>query len=380
VTGRARQLHPRITSLSPRLFSPQRNGVKDATTLRFYVPDREHATIAVTNGRGQAVRRADVGNVRRGSHTWTWNGRTRSGTVVPSGRYRITVNTSRVIRQTLVRGAVWTSATVDDLAPRITRLRAPSTIYPVRDRYKDALVVTGYLGESARVALAVSNPAGRTVKSVRTRHGAGHFSLEWNGRDAAGRIMPGTYRWSLTATDSAGNTRVLRSHRVVVSAKRLVTQHAVIERNGDAFVSAGASDPYCGKASTSLSQWTHGVWLSNACAGESAVVAAFYRVRVPYAVRYTRLGVLAGGSALFIPSSMEAVFGVNGGSQNFGIPGYYELRSRKAAWWGLGSLPGSRYVSPRHSVFFAVSVDSTDAPCDFDLGKVRLRVTYQVLR
>jgi hypothetical protein len=31
-------------------------------------------------------------------------------------------------------------------------------------------------------------------------------------------------------------------------------------------------------------------------------------------------------------------------------------------------------------VFFAVSVDSTDAPCDFDLGKVRLRVTYQVLR
>jgi hypothetical protein len=166
VTGRARQLHPRITSLSPRLFSPQRNGVKDATTLRFYVPDREHATIAVTNGRGQAVRRADVGNVRRGSHTWTWNGRTRSGTVVPSGRYRITVNTSRVIRQTLVRGAVWTSATVDDLAPRITRLRAPSTIYPVRDRYKDALVVTGYLGESALIALAVSNTAGRTVKSV----------------------------------------------------------------------------------------------------------------------------------------------------------------------------------------------------------------------
>lgn len=372
-------LHPQILRVSPLRFSPQRNGVKDTSTVTFRLPDREYVSISIVNAQGQVVRSSKLGQLSAQTHSWTWNGRTHSGHLPPSGRYDIVLKSQRTVRNTIVRGEVHRSVFVDDRPAYVSVPSTPKVIYPVRDGYRDALDFRIRLSEAARVSFVVRNARGRAVFHKNSVVRTGSFREHWNGRDAGHRLTPGTYSWTLASTDVAGNTWHGGTRHVVVSPKKLVTHVKTLTRNGDSYNSAGSTDSSCASYDKSLSQYKHGVWLLNTCFEETALAAVFFRFRVPAAVRYTRLAVQAGGFTQYPPSSLEAAIGVNGAGHDFTIPKLGEVPNDHEGWWKIGSLKGDGYVSARHSVLLGISLDSRDAPTDFDLGGVRLIVTYQVL-
>ena len=376
-------LHPTVRSISPARFSPNRDRVKDTTTVSFALPDAETVDVVVSNARGAIVRGRRLGTLGRGSHTWVWNGAANSGATVPSGVYRIGLSTTAVVNGALVKGLVWGYVTVDDRAPSLTAVHADATVYPVRDGYRDALAVGFRVDERARLTLTVRDARNRVVRSVTAIRDAGPRSLTWNVRDRRNRVVPaGGYRWVLTATDAVGNHRSTVTHRVGVSTKRLVRRTATLTRNGDGFYLAGASDPSCAEASTALSDYRHGVWLANSCLADPQlqIAAAFYHVAVPAAVRYAQVSVQVHGFALFAPTRMETGFGVAGGSAHFGIGGLHTIATSRPGWYRVGVIAAGRYVGAAHRMNISISVDNALAPCDFDIDQVRVTIGYQVLR
>lgn len=383
VTITSDSLHPRIVSVTPAVFSPNGDRFKDTSTLTYSLPDRETVTLSVTNAAGTVVVRGPrhVGSQARGTHAWTWNGKNNAGQIVRSARYRFTVSTHATVHEALVRGAVWHAVTVDTRPPSVSSLSAPASIYPVRDGYKDSATVKFALGERARTTLTVRNGSRRVVRTISSWHNPATVRLTWNGRDRAGRVVPaGRYTWRVSARDNVGNTRTTSWHGIVVSAKRLVARSVTITRNGDSFSSAGASDPNCAEASTSLSEYAHGVWLANSCFITGGIAAAFYRVSLPTAIVYSRFTVSVYGQTLFYPSSMTTGFGVHGAGRDFGIGGQWEINSGREGWYTIGSIKAANYVSATHRALIAPSVTDIDAPCDFDIKTVKVHLTYKVLR
>jgi flagellar hook assembly protein FlgD len=381
VTISSNSLHPSITSVYPSAFSPNSDRYKDTTKVTYSLPDTETVYVSVATSHGTVVRGPSrLGTLAHGSHTWTWNGRSSSNRVVPSGSYRITLSTSATVHGVLVKGLVWRGVVVDNRAPSVTSLSYGSAVYPYRDGYKDALIVKFRINERAITTLTIRNSARHILRTLRSSHNAGAVSLAWNGRDVHGRMVKaGRYTWQLTVRDGVGNSGHTGMHGLTLSGKRLVSKSVTILRNGDSFASAGASDPSCGEVSTGLSSYPHGVWLANSCLFSGDVTAAFYHVAVPAAALYSHFTVQVYGWALYAPTSMVTGFGVHGGSSSFGIGGLYSIGSSAEGWYTIGSINAAEYISSTHRSNIAVTVTSDEAPCDFDVKQVRIKLSYKVL-
>lgn len=64
------------------------NPFNSKTTISFYAPvDRSDFTLRILNIRGQEVKRIDLGNLKKGYHTVTWDGKDQDGRQVSSGIY-----------------------------------------------------------------------------------------------------------------------------------------------------------------------------------------------------------------------------------------------------------------------------------------------------
>jgi hypothetical protein len=75
-------------SVAPYRFYPYvRDGYRDRTVLRFALNKEASVVVKVRNGAGRMVRRVPLGVLDEGS--WAWNGRTDTGSLAPTGRYRI---------------------------------------------------------------------------------------------------------------------------------------------------------------------------------------------------------------------------------------------------------------------------------------------------
>ena len=112
----------------------------------------------------------------------------------------------------------------------------------------------------------------------------------------------------------------------------------------------------------------------------SRLTASFYHFTLPAAVVYSRMSVQVNGFSFYTPTGIEAGFGVNGGSSDFGSGDSYEIDTSAEGWYGLGSINAAHYVSAHHVADIAVSVDDSYPTCDFDINQVRVTVTYKVLR
>jgi flagellar hook assembly protein FlgD len=381
VTITSDSLHPSIVSITPAVFSPNGDRVKDTTTVTYDLPDNESVSVSVSNARGTVVRSGRLGNLSRGRHTWVWNGRSNSNAVAPSGSYRVTVSTTATHIGVLVKGLVSRSVVLDNRAPYVSSLSGASTVYPYRDGYRDTMPVTFGVNERATTVLTIRNAARHVVLTLTSVHNPGRVTLTWNGRSANGRMVPsGAYSWQVKLTDAVGNHGLTRVHWVTVSAKRLYTKNATIFRNGDSYTTAGGSDPSCAEADPSLSDYPHGVWLANTCLyGNGDVAAAYYRVTVPAATIYSHFTVQVYGFSVAPPSSMTTGFGVHGGGNDFGLGGQYEIETSRTAWYTVGSVNAANYVSNTHSALIAVAVTDYDSPCDFDIKQVQIHLTYKVL-
>jgi subtilisin family serine protease/flagellar hook assembly protein FlgD len=293
------RLHPAITRVAPRLFSPTRDGRKDQTRLRYALDGPQVVTLRVRSASGELVLTRRIGEQPTGSHTAVWDGRRSGGQPVRSGTYSLEVSTAQPAGSLV--GLATRSVTVDRGGPKPTDVtRTSSSVLPVRDGYRDDVTVQGTLRERVRwVELQVRSRSGALVRTERIgRRKEGPVQVRWDGRTERGRIAPsGTYSARLVAQDIAGNQAGSAPVRIAVSGARLV------RRTGSMTVTARASlnESFADDCSL-VFRHTSGArkgWLgyysSGTCSSGDAYAVGDHQVRLPKAVRYGTIRVSAYG-------------------------------------------------------------------------------------
>jgi hypothetical protein len=186
--------------LAPRIdkvFSPVCDCATRLATIQFRLrkPDRVRLEIV---GDDHVVRTLVPGQrLRRGTVTYTWNGRDDAGRFVQQGVYKPRVHLTDQHRTIDLPNEM----KVDTTAPRITLVSlSPRALSPDRDGRGDRVVVSYRTSEPAHGILLVD---GR--RAVFTRRQLERSSLDWNGRLAGTTLSPGIHRLQLAAEDRAGN-------------------------------------------------------------------------------------------------------------------------------------------------------------------------------
>jgi subtilisin family serine protease/flagellar hook assembly protein FlgD len=383
ITFTSRSLHPSFRSVSPSTFSPNADGRRETATSSFALPDTESVVVRVRNAAGVQVRTASLGQLRAGVHTWVWNGRGNGGGRASDGTYSIAFETSKSTTAVLLHGSVSHAVIVDTTAPVITSVAGNgASVFPYRDGYADSFSPAISLGSPASLTLTIRTVSGALIRVLTASKPAGRASITWNGLSSRNVMLyPGSYRWTFTAMDNVGNARSTSRYAVNISNKRLVTKSASKSVNGDAFAFAGGSPEDCAEVSTSLSGFTHGVWLATSCSPSygSAITAAYYRFAVPAAMRYQSVSIRTYGFTIYPTSEIKAALINTAGSPD--LTSGARVASSSPSWYSLGALSGAAHVGSNRIVTAAVFVDNAyGAPSDFDIGTVRMDVTYQVLQ
>jgi spore germination protein YaaH/flagellar hook assembly protein FlgD len=198
---------------SPPSFSPNGDGVADATVIGWTAGERAATTVRIYRGKKLVRTFSVAGSKASGAIRWT--GRSGARALLGDGTYqaRITVQDEAGNRRT------------SSIAVRIDRtagwLRwAPGAFYP---QDLDALARTARasfkLTRAATTTLQIVDLAGHPVRIAwaSRRQKPGTVRWTWDGRDRAGRMVaPGTYSLVLTAASGVGTTSVGRT--VVVDA------------------------------------------------------------------------------------------------------------------------------------------------------------------
>jgi flagellar hook assembly protein FlgD len=339
----------------------------------------------VRNAAGTVVRGpSNLGTLASGSHSFVWNGLTNSGARASSGAYTLELVTTRVSGAITLRGSAVRGVRVDMAAPTMASITGNGVaFYPYPDTYRDSFTPGFTLNEGGTVTLSVRTSRGTLVRSVSAKRGAGRTSLTWNGRNSAGALVgAGTYYWTLTVQDAAGNRRSSARYSVIVSSKRLVAKTTTLSKNGSQFAFAGgSSDTYCADADTNVSDfYPYGVWLSNVCDASydgSQIAGAGYRFTLPAAISYSSLRVDSYGNSL-APSHLGAGF-TRWGTVNYTFT-HEILTGTTNAWRTIGSVSPAGVVSSTRQVETTVYVPNYFMLNDYDIGKVRLVVGYKVLQ
>ena len=113
------------------------------------------------------------------------------------------------------------------------------TFYPYRDGYRDTVAVKGVRSEPIAVTAAIYNSDGRRVKVLSSTQAVGPYSMAWNGRNSAGKVLSaGTYKVVQTLRDAAGTTKQVTGY-VRLSGKRLVIYTKTLSKLGSAISARG---------------------------------------------------------------------------------------------------------------------------------------------
>ena len=190
---------------TPRYFSPNGDGRRDALTFGVRLQESDDVTLTVVDGDGNDVRRL-ANAVPAGPDRLlraTWDGRTADGRRAPDGRYLLRVNLRKAGRAVTLHPGVY----VDTVAPRPTVFAGGAA-----NRW-----ITGPV--AGRVAYRVRGVASRrptAVQVLRTDGGPPRAVAEavlapgvrrgvWDGKARGAPAPPGTYMVVATVRDTAGN-------------------------------------------------------------------------------------------------------------------------------------------------------------------------------
>ncbi len=370
-------LHPRVRSLAPLVFSPNHDGRRDTSTLSYTLPDTETVQARIYDNAHRLVRASSLGSQRAGTHQWTWNGKTSRGGRLRDGTYTLALATTSGAR----RGWVTHNWYLDTTAPTLAHPTGANVrFYPVHDGYRDEFRPTTVLGDRGRLTLTVTDSKGHRIRTIAATRARGRASIAWNGHDSHGhRARPGTYHWTLTVADSAGNTRHTGSYRVYVSSKRLVTTTVPVNRRGSSATSAGASAK-CAYARRRASWFAHGLRLSNGCAAAGYDIAsANYSFAIPAAIHYRSLKLRAYGYSVRHPSEITSTVQRTDGG--FGVSKYVPITKLTPRWYTLATVSPAVTITSHHRVHATIILDSTyPHRNDFDICTMRLLVSMDVLR
>jgi hypothetical protein len=182
-----------------RRFSPVCRCDTDRARLRVRFRRAETVDALVVDRHGDVVRTlTENEEVRRGDHTFVWNGRDDAAQVVPDGRYRLRLHLERERRTILVP----TTIAVDTRPPRVTLVRvAPPGFSPDGDGRADHVKVVYLTSEKGAPELLVN---GEPAVLGRPR-GKGRAALNWAGRVGGEPVRAGSYELAVRVRDLAGN-------------------------------------------------------------------------------------------------------------------------------------------------------------------------------
>lgn len=225
-------LHPTVVTTVPGAFSPNGDRVEDTSTAYLHADQAEKLRVSVRDAAGRTVRGPIWLNSGRplaaGTYTWVWNGRNNSGVRVPDGRYTVVVQAYTTVNGVTISGSGGRTVIVDTVAPSLCcTTGSAATFYPVRDGFRDTFTPTVHVGERSVIRLYVYAPSGRLARVVSKGWvNPGSVGVTWDGTVGGLVAAAGTYHFTFTATDAAGNRRLTARYAVYVSAKRLVAYAA----------------------------------------------------------------------------------------------------------------------------------------------------------
>ena len=181
-----------------KVFSPACDCDTRVATIQFRLREPDRVRLQIVDGSGDVVRTLVPGRrLRRGTVSYTWNGRDDQGRFVPQGVYKPRVHLADQHRTIDLPNEMQ----VDTTAPRISIVSlAPRTISPNGDGRNDRVRIAYKTTEPAHAILYVD---GRRV--IFTRRQLERSTLDWNGKIGGKAVLPGAYRVRLAAEDPAGN-------------------------------------------------------------------------------------------------------------------------------------------------------------------------------
>ena len=186
-------------------FSPNGDGVKDTVTFTPQVPVAtgiETWSLAIADEKG-AARRTISGKLSIPAAI-PWDGKDDAGVLLPEGAY---IGTLTVL---YVNGknpkASSPSVTIDVTAPRAAAKAEYDVFSPNGDGNKDTVTIFQDTSDELFWTGTIRNSAGKDVKSMVWR-GRADDKWVWDGKGDDGSLLPdGTYVYSMTSTDRAGNS------------------------------------------------------------------------------------------------------------------------------------------------------------------------------
>ncbi len=184
-------------------FSPNGDGVKDNIKLipELTVKDGiSEYTLSILNEDGTEVKKYEG---KKGiPQFFSWDGNDMKGIKVPDGKYRARLD---IVYEKGDRPHALSEAfSVDTRFPEIS-LKADYLLFsPDGDGRKDSVKIIQSSPDKELWKGEITDSKGNIVKTVFWKNGVTDFS--WDGTDTAGNLVPdGTYTYTVSATDAAGN-------------------------------------------------------------------------------------------------------------------------------------------------------------------------------
>ena len=220
---------PVSISTDLRAFSPNGDGVKDTINLIPQIKEREGITsyridiqnIDAGSGRPGAGAASSVRTFEgRGDvpASVTWNGRNNAGSIAPDGTYVAKLD---VEYRSGNKPTALSLAFVIDTVPPQAELSVPFTIFaPNGNGNRDVLPIQATTEGTDEWNAIITDSRNNIIRSWNWTGRVPALPLPWNGKDEAGNIVPdGTYNFTLSSTDEAGNSTRRTINGIVVDAR-----------------------------------------------------------------------------------------------------------------------------------------------------------------
>jgi hypothetical protein len=241
---------------------------------------------------------------------------------------------------------------------------SPSTFYPIKDGYRDSLLIRGTLDERASVSVSIYSPAGKKVRAFSVTTRSGPYSVAWNGRTSGGVLLAaGKYKVIQMLRDTAGNKKVVTSY-ATLSRKRLYWYSSSQTRYGKQFNTVG----YCCGASisTGLSRFSRGVLIRGY--DDYSWPFASYNFTLPKATAYKSIRFQAQGIG---SSGLVALW-----NWTLADKGGDGACPKSYSWCSTKAVSGSAWVKSR-----IVSADVIVRYGGwYDVNRVKLTYSYGILK
>ena len=223
-------------AVSPRAFSPNADGVQDTVrlTIRADAPEEiAGATLSILSTRGRQMRTFGTDELATG--TLIFDGLDDAGRRLPEGSYSARVDIT--YRNGYVAEAASQSFVLDVTAPRAVVHPSWRLFSPTAGSRRNTVPIRQNSSESQLWRGVIRNDAGETV---RVYEWDGRLaSFEWDGTGEDGELVPdGSYSYTLSATDEAGNTARYSIPRITLDTRptpiRVTPRRAAFNPQADA--------------------------------------------------------------------------------------------------------------------------------------------------